>query len=76
MTIIGNGKQRRVKRRSTVDGMDVEECIRANTAPRTGFGNRAMHNEKEVVERITWTDEFTSCDCAEPSGDTGRGMLY
>ena len=30
MTIFVNGKQKRVKRPATIDGMDVDEFIRAN----------------------------------------------
>ena len=33
MTIFLNGKQRRVKRPPTVDGMDVDEFIRQNADP-------------------------------------------
>lgn len=33
MTIFINGKQKRVKRPPTIDGMDVEEFIRINADP-------------------------------------------
>jgi len=33
MTIFINGKQKRVKRPPTIDGMDVDEFIRQNAAP-------------------------------------------
>jgi len=33
MTIFINGKQKRVKRPTTIDGMDVEEFIRRNADP-------------------------------------------
>jgi len=33
MTIFVNGKQKRVKRPPTVDGMDVDEVIRCNADP-------------------------------------------
>jgi hypothetical protein len=33
MTIFINGKQKRVKRPSTIDGMDVDEFIRRNVDP-------------------------------------------
>jgi len=33
MTIFINGKQKRVKRQSTIDGMDVDEYIKRNADP-------------------------------------------
>ncbi len=33
MTIFVNGKQKRVKRPETIDGMDIDEFIRANADP-------------------------------------------
>ena len=33
MTIFMNGKQKRVKRPQTIDGMDVDEFIRRNADP-------------------------------------------
>jgi len=33
MTIFVNGKQKRVKRPATIDGMDVDEFIRRNADP-------------------------------------------
>ena len=33
MTIFVKGKQKRVKRPPTIDGMDVDECIRRNADP-------------------------------------------
>ena len=33
MTIFINGKQKRVKRRPTIDGMDVDEFIQRNADP-------------------------------------------
>lgn len=33
MTIFVNGKQKRVKRPPTIDGMDIDEFIRANADP-------------------------------------------
>ncbi|MDQ1335741.1 MAG: hypothetical protein QG552_2691 [Thermodesulfobacteriota bacterium] len=33
MTIFVNGKQKRVKRPPTIDGMDVDEFIRCNADP-------------------------------------------
>lgn len=39
MTIFINGKQKRVKRPSTIDGLDVDEFIRRNADP-IGFEMR------------------------------------
>jgi len=33
MTVFTNGKQKRIKRPPTIDGMDVEEFIRRNADP-------------------------------------------
>ncbi len=37
MTIFINGKQKRVKRPQTIDGMDVDEFIRMNADPISHF---------------------------------------
>ena len=37
MTIFVHGKQKRVRRPPTIDGMDVETFIRQNTCRRTGI---------------------------------------
>jgi hypothetical protein len=50
MTIFVNGKQKRVKRPSTVDGMDPDEFIRRNTDP-------IWLHQNEMWEYMTGDDE-------------------
>ena len=50
MTIFINGKQKRVKRPPTIDGMDVDEFIRRNADP-------IWLHQNEMWEYITNDDE-------------------
>jgi hypothetical protein len=50
MTIFINGKQRRVKRAPTIDGIDVDESIRRNADP-------TWLHENEMWEHIVDEDE-------------------
>jgi uncharacterized protein YnzC (UPF0291/DUF896 family) len=50
MTIFINGKQKRVKRLSTIDGLDVDEFIRRNADP-------IWLHQNEMWEYMT-DDEF------------------
>ncbi len=50
MTIFMNGKQKRVKRPPTIDGMDVDEFIRANADP-------IWLHQNEMWEYMTDDDE-------------------
>ena len=54
MTIFINGKQKRVKRSPTIDGMDVDEFIRRNADPIWLHRNEMweyMENETEDEEK-------------------------
>jgi 16S rRNA U516 pseudouridylate synthase RsuA-like enzyme len=58
MTIFMNGKQKRVKRPPTIDGIDVDEFIRRNADPIWLHQNEMweyMENEKEDEDK-------THCD--------------
>jgi len=50
MTIFINGKQKRVKRPPTVDGMDADEFIRRNADP-------IWLHQDEMWEYMTYDDE-------------------
>lgn len=50
MTIFINGKQKRVRRPPTIDGMDVEEFIRRNADP-------VWLHQNEMWEYMTADDE-------------------
>jgi hypothetical protein len=50
MTIFINGKQKRVKRPPTIDGMDVDEFIRRNADP-------IWWHQNEMWEYMTDDDE-------------------
>lgn len=50
MTIFMNGKQKRVKRPPTIDGMDVDEFIRRNADP-------IWLHQNEMWEYMTADDE-------------------
>lgn len=61
MTIFINGKQKRVKRPPTIDGMDVDEFIRDNADPIWLHQNEMweyMENETENVDDISNDDEI------------------
>ena len=60
MTIFINGKQKRVKRPPTIDGMDVDEFIRRNADPIWLHQNEMweyMENETEDEDDISNDDE-------------------
>jgi uncharacterized protein YnzC (UPF0291/DUF896 family) len=58
MTIFINGKQKRVKRPPTIDGMDVDEFIRRNADPIWLHQNEMW----EYMENETEDDEETNID--------------
>lgn len=51
-TIFINGKQKRVKRPPTIDGIDVEEFIRRNADPIWLHQNELWEMDSEVPENI------------------------
>ncbi len=58
MTIFINGKQKRVKRPPTIDGMDVDEFIRRNADPIWLHQNEMW----EYMENETEDEEETNID--------------
>ena len=58
MTIFVNGKQKRVKRPPTIDGMDVDEFIRRNADPIWLHQNEIW----EYMENETEDEEETNID--------------
>jgi uncharacterized protein YnzC (UPF0291/DUF896 family) len=58
MTVFMNGKQKRIKRPPTIDGMDVEEFIRRNADPIWLHQNEMWEyidqneNEDEAVDKM------------------------
>lgn len=62
MTIFVNGKQKRVKRPPTIDGMDVDEFIRRNADPIWLHQNEMWEYMDQPDEEGTQPDEGTACD--------------
>lgn len=61
MTIFINGKQKRVKRPPTIDGIDVEEFIRRNADPIWLHQNELWEEmESEAPEAVSEDNEITS----------------
>ncbi|MGD0885428.1 MAG: hypothetical protein ABSA46_11265 [Thermodesulfovibrionales bacterium] len=61
MTIFINGKQKRVKRPPTIDGMDVDEFIRRNADPIWLHQNKMweyMNGLQEEAERNVFDDDY------------------
>jgi len=58
MTVFMNGKQKRIKRPPTIDGMDVDEFIRRNADPIWLHQNEMW----EYMENETEDDEETNVD--------------
>lgn len=58
ITIFMNGKQKRIKRPPTIDGMDVDEFIRRNADPIWLHQNEMW----EYMESETEDDEETNVD--------------
>ncbi|AMV70930.1 hypothetical protein JCM30471_27490 [Desulfuromonas carbonis] len=64
MTIFIGGKQKRVKRPPTVDGMDVDEFIRRNADPVWLHQNEMWEvlHEREMAEEIGAPEAFENVD--------------
>ncbi|ACD89671.1 hypothetical protein Clim_0581 [Chlorobium limicola DSM 245] len=70
MTIFINGKQKRVKRPQTIDGMDVEEFIRRNADP-------IWLHQNEMWEYIdTGSDAADGEDCHDANSEEDRNFSW
>ena len=66
MTIFLNGKQKRVKRPPTIEGMDVDEFIRANADPIWLHQNELWeYMQPEYEEDSQETDSAQSESCPD-----------
>ncbi len=62
MTIFVNGKQKRVKRPPTIDGVDVDEFIRRNADPIWLHQNEMWEYMDQPDEEGSLPDEGTASD--------------
>ncbi len=71
MTIFVNGKQKRVKRPPTVDGLSVEEFIRRNADPIWLHQNEMWEelNRREMEDEVMEAWELNALAEGEPGDD-------
>ena len=69
-----NGKQKRVRRPRTIDGMDVDEYIRQNADPiwlhQEGLWEYLMTEEEILDSELLWMGEWQVVD-AQSAADLG-----
>ena len=72
MTIFVNGKQKRVKRPPTIEGMNVDDFIRANADPIWLHQNELWEYMDVEGEETRDLEEAEETDRADRSSDVGQ----
>ena len=69
MTLFVNGKQKRVKRPPTIDGMDIDEFVRRNADPIWLHQNEMWEYMDQPDEEGSQANEGTAFDDNPPSSE-------